>query len=69
MGTISQDQPAESGPSPPNLLNRQISLLTPVVYDGVPLFKSFGDVHSNAKSSYTVVSRPVIVMTSMYTYH
>ena len=44
------------GPSPPNLLSKQWSLVFPVVFDGVPLFKSFGDVKADAsKGSYTVV--------------
>ncbi|OIW02928.1 hypothetical protein TanjilG_29704 [Lupinus angustifolius] len=38
------DQPVERGPQPPDLLNQQISLLTPVVVDGTPLGVNFGDV-------------------------
>lgn len=44
-----------AGPSPPNYLDKQLSFLPPVLYDGVPVGKSFGDVYTDAKASYTVV--------------
>lgn len=38
---------SSAGPNPPNLISRQISLKTGVVYDGLPFGKKFGDpVHS-----------------------
>lgn len=37
-------QPVEPGPQPPDLLSKQISLLTPVVVDGTPARVNFGDV-------------------------
>ncbi|KAL0437849.1 UNVERIFIED_CONTAM: Neutral ceramidase 2 [Sesamum radiatum] len=37
-------QSVESGPQPPDLLSKQISLLTPVVMDATPLGVNFGDV-------------------------
>ncbi|KAK4412383.1 Neutral ceramidase 1 [Sesamum alatum] len=37
-------QSVESGPQPPDLLNKQISLLAPVVMDATPLGVNFGDV-------------------------
>ncbi|KAK6145295.1 hypothetical protein DH2020_022115 [Rehmannia glutinosa] len=37
-------QSVESGPQPPNLLDKQISLLTPVVMDSTPIGVNFGDV-------------------------
>lgn len=37
-------QPTEPGPFPPDLLNKQISLLTPVVMDSTPPGVNFGDV-------------------------
>jgi neutral ceramidase len=43
---------SSAGPAPRNLANAQSSLITGVVFDDVPLFKSFGDVKSNASSSY-----------------
>ncbi|XP_064457109.1 neutral ceramidase B-like [Ornithodoros turicata] len=47
----------ESKPSPPavplpNLISRQISFKTPVVFDGVPIRKHFGQVVADAKGSY-----------------
>ncbi|XP_010528689.1 PREDICTED: neutral ceramidase [Tarenaya hassleriana] len=40
-------QTIESGPQPPDLLSKQISLLAPVVVDVTPLGVSFGDVKSD----------------------
>ncbi|KAL3624008.1 Neutral ceramidase 1 [Castilleja foliolosa] len=37
-------QSVELGPQPPNLLDKQISLLTPVVMDATPIGSNFGDV-------------------------
>ncbi|KAK4382303.1 Neutral ceramidase 1 [Sesamum angolense] len=37
-------QSVESGPQPPDLLDKQISLLTPVVMDATPLGVNFGEV-------------------------
>ncbi|RDW61086.1 hypothetical protein BP6252_12469 [Coleophoma cylindrospora] len=42
----------DPGPSPPNNLNRSLSFITGVVYDGTPIFKSFGDVKTDVQSSY-----------------
>lgn len=42
----------ESGPTPADLSNKQINFQTGVVFDDKPLFKNFGDVYSNANSSY-----------------
>ena len=41
------------GPAPLDLSNAQNNLQTGVVFDDVPLFKSFGSVYSNAASSYS----------------
>lgn len=41
--SLINDQRVEPGPQPPDLLDKQISLLTPVVMDGTPLGTSFGD--------------------------
>lgn len=41
------------GTTPPDLGNVQNTLQTGVVFDDKPLFKSFGDVYSDASSSYT----------------
>lgn len=41
------NQPVEPGPQPPDLLNKQMSLLTPVVMDATPLGVNFGDVSTD----------------------
>lgn len=41
------------GPTPRNLANKQSTLITGVVFDDVPLFKSFGQVQSDAAASYS----------------
>ncbi|BAT88410.1 hypothetical protein VIGAN_05189500 [Vigna angularis var. angularis] len=38
------DEPVEHGPQPPDLFEKQIGLLPPVVVDGIPLGVNFGDV-------------------------
>ncbi|KVI11923.1 Neutral/alkaline nonlysosomal ceramidase [Cynara cardunculus var. scolymus] len=44
---IVSGKPVEAGPQPPDLLNKQISLLAPVVVDSTPLGVGFGDVSTN----------------------
>ncbi|CAM8970388.1 unnamed protein product [Rhodiola kirilowii] len=46
-------QPTQPGPQPPDLLNKQISLLTPVVLDATPLGVNFGDVSSDVPANST----------------
>ncbi|XVE59360.1 hypothetical protein DITRI_Ditri05aG0040200 [Diplodiscus trichospermus] len=46
-------QPVETGPQPPDLLNKQISLLTPVVMDATPAGRNFGDVSTNVPANST----------------
>ncbi|KAE8690430.1 Neutral ceramidase [Hibiscus syriacus] len=41
----------EAGPQPPDLLDKQISLLTPVVLDATPLGVNFGDVKADVSNS------------------
>lgn len=41
--SLVNDQTVKRGPQPPDLLDKQISLLTPVVMDATPLGSSFGD--------------------------
>ncbi|KAL8115320.1 neutral ceramidase 2-like [Apium graveolens] len=45
--------PVEPGPQPPDLLDRQISLLTPVVVDSTPIGVNFGDVSSDVPKNST----------------
>src|SRR5271167_1932544 len=42
------------GPFPPNNINRSLSFITGVVYDGTPIFKSFGGVTSDVHPSYHI---------------
>jgi neutral ceramidase len=44
----------EPGPLPPNNVNRSLSFITGVVYDGKPLFKSYGDVKQDVRPSYSI---------------
>lgn len=45
------------GPSPPDLLSKQLTFLPPVLFDGVPPFTEFGDVVKDVnKAPYKVVS-------------
>lgn len=50
---INNVKPA-SGPDPPNLLNKQISLRPSVKFDNAPIGKSFGDVTRQPNDFYTV---------------
>jgi neutral ceramidase len=53
LSSSSNSQPAP-GPFPPNNVNRSLSFITGVVYDGKPLFKSYGDVLTDVKPSYAI---------------
>ncbi|CAJ1971557.1 unnamed protein product [Sphenostylis stenocarpa] len=46
-------QPVESGSQPPDLLDKQISLLAPVVMDATPIGVSFGDCSSDVPKNST----------------
>ncbi|KAL6990444.1 Neutral ceramidase 1 [Sarracenia purpurea var. burkii] len=46
-------QPVEPGPQPPDLLDKQISFLTPVVMDATPSGVKFGDVHTDVPQNST----------------
>jgi len=39
------------GPTPPNQIGESISLQTGVIFDGTPLFKSFGDILTDVSTS------------------
>ncbi|XP_031112685.1 neutral ceramidase 1-like isoform X2 [Ipomoea triloba] len=47
-------QSVEAGPNPPDLLDKQLSFLTPVVVDTTPLGTSFGDVVTDVPKNSTV---------------
>lgn len=46
-------QPVELGPQPPDLLDKQISFLTPVVMDSTPVGVNFGDCKSDVPQNTT----------------
>ncbi|KAF3922689.1 hypothetical protein ABW21_db0204353 [Orbilia brochopaga] len=45
-------QTIEAGPSPPDNSDKSLSFITGVVYDNPPIFKSFGQVTSDAGATY-----------------
>jgi neutral ceramidase len=45
--------PIPSGPTPPINTNSSLSFISPVVYDGAPIGKSFGDVLSSSPTTVT----------------
>jgi neutral ceramidase len=53
-------QPVKSGPPPPNLLNKQVSLLPPVVVDGTPFGVNFGDVFSDVPQNSVFKSGDIV---------
>ncbi|PVH80578.1 neutral/alkaline nonlysosomal ceramidase-like protein [Cadophora sp. DSE1049] len=42
------------GPSPPDNVNRSLSFITGVVFDGTPIFKHFGDVKTAVRPAYSI---------------
>ncbi|KAF4637841.1 hypothetical protein G7Y89_g256 [Cudoniella acicularis] len=59
LGASSKSRPAP-GPLPPNNVNRSLSFITGVIFDGAPLFKEFGQVKTDVRPSYSIGS-PVSV--------
>jgi len=55
LSASSRSHPAP-GPFPPDNVNRSLSFITGVVYDGKPLFKSYGDVKTDVNPSYPIGS-------------
>ncbi|CAG2240357.1 ASAH2 [Mytilus edulis] len=49
---MAKGTPAAPGPNPPNLLDKQLSFLLPVVFDHAPFGSHYGDVVVDAKPSY-----------------
>lgn len=56
-------QAVEAGPQPPDLLDKQISLLTPVVVDMTPLGVNFGDVKIDVPSNSTFKRGDTVTVT------
>ncbi|KAL3518113.1 hypothetical protein ACH5RR_020702 [Cinchona calisaya] len=50
---LTSGQPVQAGPQPPDLLNKQISFLTPVVMDATPAGNKFGDVITDVPKNST----------------
>nr|KAG5704893.1 hypothetical protein BaRGS_003876 [Batillaria attramentaria] len=50
---IAKGSQVAPGPNPPNLLDKQISFLPPVLYDTAPIGRNFGDLRKDASPSYT----------------
>ena len=53
LGSSSKSHPAP-GPFPPNNVNRSLSFITGVVYDGIPPFRAYGDVLTDVKPFYAI---------------
>lgn len=62
LSTTSNSQPP-LGPLPPNNVNKSLSFITGVVYDGHPLFTSYGDVKIDVLPKYPLSSSPIITAT------
>ena len=45
-------KPTPAGPAPPNLASKQLSFIPPVIDDGTPFGKHFGDVDKDANAAY-----------------
>jgi hypothetical protein len=65
---------AQPGCTPPYYRDKQWALHTPVVFDAVPSGKKFGDVNTDANSSYKLVGLDVwkiflIVILLLWTCH
>lgn len=50
---LTNGQPVQQGPQPPDLLDKQICLLAPVVLDATPIGKKFGDVSTDVPKNST----------------
>ncbi|XP_062593743.1 uncharacterized protein LOC134255247 [Saccostrea cucullata] len=49
---LAKGTPAPPGPTPPNLMDRQLSFLPPLIFDHAPFGNSFGDVVTDANPQY-----------------
>jgi neutral ceramidase len=55
LGACSTTQPVP-GPFPPDNVNKSLSFIAGVVFDGAPLFKQFGEVKEDVEPSYSIGS-------------
>ncbi|KAF8394963.1 hypothetical protein HHK36_018902 [Tetracentron sinense] len=60
---LTSGQPVKPGPQPPDLLDKQISLLTPVVLDMTPLGVKFGDVSTDVPQKSTFKRGDMVTVT------
>lgn len=60
---IISGQAVEGGPQPPDLLDKQIGLLTPVVVDAAPRGVNFGDVDSDVAKNSTFKKGDLVSVT------
>lgn len=59
LSSTSKARPAP-GPLPPNNVNKSLSFITGVVYDGKPFFKDYGDIKDDVEGPYSIGSRVVV---------
>ena len=50
--TLPQGSSVPAGPDPPNYLDKQVSFIPNVLFDGVPPGKHYGQLRQDAKKSY-----------------
>ncbi|XP_067670891.1 neutral ceramidase B-like [Haliotis asinina] len=50
---MAKGTPSPPGPTPQNLLNRQLSFLPPVIFDSAPIGKTYGDVVVDVQPEYS----------------
>jgi len=53
----------DAGPSPPDLLDKQISLLPPVIVDMTPLGINFGDVQQDVPKNSSYMKKDIVEVT------
>ena len=53
---IIQNHPVPGGPTPPNLIDKQLSFLPGVIFDRAPIGSYFGKVTEDAKAQYIQVN-------------
>ncbi|KAL7612537.1 hypothetical protein Lser_V15G04740 [Lactuca serriola] len=63
--SLMNDQKVEPGPQPPDLLDNQISLLTPVLLDATPLGSRFGDCKTDVPPG-SIFSRGDVVTATFW---
>ncbi|KAA8571727.1 hypothetical protein EYC84_001706 [Monilinia fructicola] len=62
LSATSTSQPSP-GPLPTNNVNTSLSFITGVVYDGHPIFASYGDIKTDVSPSYSLSPSPIITAT------